>query len=320
MKIVKWLIVGVLSIVTLLVATVFLRYDRTFTEPYPNIHSSTDSAVIARGKYLAFGPAHCVVCHTTGADSLAIERGEVVALSGGRLFNMIIGKQYTANLTPDIETGIGNVPDSVLARTLRYGVNRSGHAILPFMPYKEMSDMDLTAVLSYLRSQPPVKNAVPDVEYNFMGKAVMAFVMKPDVPEKQPEYSVKADTTIEYGKYLAYCVANCRGCHTNRDLTTGAFIGPDFAGGLKMESDYEKGVNYCPPNLTPDTETGAIANWSYDQFRNRFRTGALIPGSHMPWTLFNNMNEADMKAIYKYLRSLPAIKNETGPYVQKAQS
>ncbi|HLP19828.1 MAG TPA: c-type cytochrome [Chitinophagales bacterium] len=318
-KVLKWTGIAFFGLIALLVVTVFIRYDRTFEEPYPDIHASTDSAVIARGKYLAYGPAHCAVCHTTAKDSLALENGEYVPMSGGRLFNMEIGKQYTANLTPDNETGIGNVPDSVLARTLRYGVNRHGHAIIPFMPYKDLSDMDLTALLSYLRSQPPVKNKVPAVEYNFMGKAVMAFLLKPEVPTTPPPYSVQMDTTAEYGKYLAYNMANCRGCHTNRDMKTGEFIGLDFAGGMKMPCDYNKNKVYCPPNLTTDAETSPIANWTYEQFRDRFKTGALIPGSHMPWTMFNRMNETDMKAVYKYLHSLPAIKNETGPYVQKAQ-
>jgi hypothetical protein len=87
-----------------------------------------------------------------------------------------------------------------------------------------------------------------------------------------------------------------------------------------MPSEYNKNDLYCPPNLTGDAETSPINGWSYEKFRDRFRTGSLIPGSHMPWTLFNRMDETDMKAIYKYLRSLPAIKNDTGPYIQKAQS
>jgi len=33
------------------------------------------------------------------------------------------------------------------------------------------------------------------------------------------------DSTAAYGKYLAESVANCRGCHTNRDMMTGAYIG-----------------------------------------------------------------------------------------------
>jgi hypothetical protein len=41
-----------------------------------------------------------------------------------------IGTLYSKNITPDDETGIGKVPDSVLARSLRYGVARDGRACL----------------------------------------------------------------------------------------------------------------------------------------------------------------------------------------------
>ena len=321
LRFLKWTGIVLVSFIVLFVLTIFVRWDRTFDEPYPsNIHASKDSSVIARGKYLAFGPAHCALCHTTVADSLALMRGETVLLSGGRPFVMEIGMEYSSNLTPDVETGIGNVPDSVLARTLRYGVNRHGHAILPFMPFKDMSDMDLIAVLSFLRAQPPVSRKVPAVQYNFVGKGVMAFLMKPDVPESPPPYSVLIDTTLEYGKYLAGSVANCKGCHTNRNLMTGAFIGPDFAGGMKMPCEYDNKIVLCPPNLTDDPETGAITGWSYEKFKERFNQGMLVPQSHMPWAQFKNMNETDLKAIYKYLRSVPPVKNETGPYIQKAQS
>jgi len=94
---------------------------------------------------------------------------------------------------------------------------------------------------------------------------------------------------------------------------TGAYIGPDFAGGLKFESDKEKGAYCVTPNLTPDKETGRITGWSQEQFVNRFRQKKIIAISDMPWDQFRNMSDADLKAIYKYLVSLTPIKNATGP-------
>jgi hypothetical protein len=42
--------------------------------------------------------------------------------------------------------------DGEIARVLRYSVHKNGEAVLPFMPFQNMTDEDLTAVISYLRS------------------------------------------------------------------------------------------------------------------------------------------------------------------------
>src|SRR5688572_12986765 len=50
--------------VSALGATGQVRWKRTFDVPEPDLHASADPAVIARGRYLAYGPAHCASCHT----------------------------------------------------------------------------------------------------------------------------------------------------------------------------------------------------------------------------------------------------------------
>jgi len=309
-KILKWTAITILSLVIIFVILVFSLYNRKFTAAYPNLHASTDSAVIARGRYLAFGPAHCSGCHSPASNQEKINSGEQLALVGGFEFDLPIGKIYTRNITPDDETGIGKVPDSVITRSLRYGVDRNGLAIMDFMPFHNLSDDDLVAVLSFLRSQQPVKNKVADDHYNFLGKAVRAFLIKPVGPDGEVAKTVKQDTTAVYGNYLAHCIANCRGCHTDRSLMTGAFTGPDFAGGLKFESKTEIGAYCVTPNLTPDEETGRITTWSQEQFINRFRMKKVIAASDMPWDQFRNMTDDDLKAIYKYLKTLKPIKNK----------
>ena len=138
-------------------------------------------------------------------------------------------------------------------------------------------------------------------------------MVKPVGPDGDVAKSVKPDTTADYGKYLAHYITNCRGCHTNRSLMTGAYIGPEFAGGLKFESSTEKGAYTVTPNLTPDKETGRITGWSQEQFINRFRQKKIIAASDMPWDQFRTMKDDDLKAIYKYLVSLKPVKNVTGP-------
>ncbi len=76
------------------------------------------------------------------------------------------GVSFTANLTPDAETGLGRWTFRNFRDTIRTGRHMGrGRAILPPMPipmYKHMTDQDLEAVFSYLRTIPAIKNRVPE--------------------------------------------------------------------------------------------------------------------------------------------------------------
>ena len=180
-----------------------------------------------------------------------------------------------------------------------------------YLPAK-MSDEDLKAIISYLRSQEPVKNEVPASEFKFLGKALIAFgALTPIGPKNPPEKSVMQDTTAAYGKYLANSVANCYGCHTDRDLESGAFIGEPFAGGFYMPPEpFTEGYSFVTPNLTPDPETGIIADWDEELFLDRFKSGRIYKGTPMPWGAYSRMPDEDVKALYRYLQTLkPVHKN-----------
>jgi hypothetical protein len=71
-----------------------------------------------------------------------------------------------------------------------------------------------------------------------------------------------------------------------------------------------------PPNLTPDAATGRITSWSGDVFVARFRGGSSIPETIMPWGAYSRMTDDDLRAIYRYLRSLPPTRRDTRPTVQ----
>ena len=75
------------------------------------------------------------------------------------------GVSFTANLTPDPETGLGKWTEEMFITALRTGRHEGkGRPILPPMPYSYVSsltDDDLTAVFAYLQSLPPVRNRVP---------------------------------------------------------------------------------------------------------------------------------------------------------------
>lgn len=77
------------------------------------------------------------------------------------------GVSFTANLTPDPETGVlRGFSEEQFIQTIRTGRHQGqGRPILPPMPwpvYAQLTDEDLKAVFAYLQQVPPVRNAVPD--------------------------------------------------------------------------------------------------------------------------------------------------------------
>lgn len=285
-----------------------LTFKVEFEAPLTNIKSTTDSVTIARGKYLVMGPAHCWECHTAapaGARKLSADHMNA-PMTGGVAFDLPVATLYTANLTPDAETGIGRFSDEELARAIRYGVNHENHAMVPFMEFQTVSDQDLTAIISYLRSTKPARNEVPGHRYNMLGKILSRFMLRPNLSPKVINNPV-ADTTAEYGKYLVTALANCRACHTSRDKVTGKFTSAPFSGGYVMET--EQGT-FVTPNLTPDSTTGRIHKWSTAQFVKRFQTGEAIPGSPMPWAAYQEISEKDLQAIHKFLLTLEPAQNK----------
>ncbi|HEU4734863.1 MAG TPA: hypothetical protein VFT22_43525 [Kofleriaceae bacterium] len=292
-------IVVVLGIASVALAVV-IREDRVFEAPYPEIHASQDPAVIARGAYLATGPAHCIACHRDPQQRDTADP----AMSGGGTHRLPVGTIWTPNITPDVATGIGKYSDRELARLLRYGVHPSGRAVLPFMPFNDLSDEDLTAVLSYLRSRPAVSHAVPANDFNLLGRFARAFLLQPTGPSQPIRSSVPRGPTATYGEYLANSVGNCVGCHTRRSLRTGELTGPRFGGGMEIQND--RGASYISPNLTPDPATGRITAWSEDAFVARFRN-ATATESPMPWLQFQRMTDDDLRALYRYLQALPPV-------------
>ena len=322
MKTLKAIGIALVLIVVGFVLLVAFKQNTTYDAPYPNIMASTDSAVIARGEYLVYGPAHCAHCHAPLSMLERVEAGEKVPLSGGFTFELPIAKLHVPNLTPDDETGIGKLTDGQIARALRFGIDRHGKAIIDIMPFYDLSDEDLTAIISYLRTQEPVRNAIPASEWNTLGKVVKAFFIKPMGDEIVPE-APKQEATVEYGNYLSSSIANCRGCHTDRDMMTGAFIGPEYAGNFKMEvfdMDNGKimpGKHLVSQNLTPDPETGRIVDWTQEQFIQRFRIGGVIPGSPMPWGPFSRMSDTELIALYKFLRTLEPVNYPTPLGIQE---
>ncbi|MEO8299373.1 MAG: c-type cytochrome, partial [Burkholderiales bacterium] len=120
---------------------------------------------VERGRYLVESIAGCGNCHTPQGPNGPLA-GK--ALAGGLLFKEAPFDAVSANITPDPETGIGKWTDAQIALAIREGKRPDGTLIGPPMPfglYRGISDNDVAAIVAYLRTVPPVKNAVPKSVY-----------------------------------------------------------------------------------------------------------------------------------------------------------
>ncbi len=314
---------AILAVILLAVpAYVAMTWDRVYDAPLPAVQASTDPAVLARGEYLVYGPAHCVQCHGGSMDAMQkLSEGQKVPLSGGLEFSLgPLGTVYPSNLTPDPDTGIGRYSDAQIARMMRWSVRPNGRSTLePLMPFGNMSDDDLAAVISYLRSQPPVRNPVPENRWSVMGKVIKSFspTFKPRSTIDPPAIAPAEAATTERGEYLARYVTNCVGCHTPRDQMTFAATGPEYSGGMEMEPIPLPGVDmatwFLTPNITPMKGSGLMKFPDRETFIARFqRGGRQHAGSVMPWEPFARMSIEDLGAVYNYLHSLQPEDGPTG--------
>jgi mono/diheme cytochrome c family protein len=312
-----WALAAAVASAFLATGYALFAYRRSWDVPLPPVSAVNDPALIDRGRYIVYGPGRCADCHAPDDERPKLLRGEEAPLTGGTGESTYIGSWTAPNLTSDSATGIGGVTDSQLARMLRYGVNRDGRIAPPFMDsYANLTTEDLVAIISFLRSLPPLPGIPPRAEINVLGKITLAYFLEPYAPSATPLPRLEPVASSVYGDYIANTLAGCRTCHTARNLRTGAYLSPPFSGGLPFRSRLHPGQVYVSPNLTPDPQTGRIANWTEDQFVQRFRAGLLVPDSPMPWGSFTRMTETDLRALYRFLKRLSPVRRDTGPVLQ----
>ncbi|GAA0877455.1 hypothetical protein GCM10009119_04230 [Algoriphagus jejuensis] len=331
---IKKLLLGLLSLIIVLGLGFYIyvqvNWDKQYDIALPELKSSTDSTLIARGQYLVHGPAHCSNCHVGSLEEMiASDAGKPIPLRGGVPFPMgPLGLLYTPNLTPDPTTGIGRYSDGQIFRMMRHAVRPNGIASISLlMPFWNMADDDMVAVVSYLRSMEPIENNVPAAEWSFIGKAVRVFVpsFHPILNPTPPTTAPPMAATIERGEYLARSVANCVGCHTQRDPMTFEATDTEYAGGMEFEPDPALNIAAGEdpdtwtrtPNITPHPLSALSKFKTLDEWKARFRLGRQIKISPMHWGPFSRMSDEDLEALYLYLHSLDPVEKDVGPLMFK---
>lgn len=118
---------------------------------------------IARGKYLVT-LGSCNDCHTPGYFFGKPDFSRTLAGSDVGFAIPGLGVFVGRNLTPDKETGLGAWTDDQIIAAFTAGVRPDGRRLAPIMPWRGLSHLtsdDAHAIVAYLRSLPPVRNAVP---------------------------------------------------------------------------------------------------------------------------------------------------------------
>jgi cytochrome c553 len=90
----------------------------------------------------------------------------VAVTTGSTAWSGPWGISYSANLTPDENTGIGIWTEDIFIKTIRtgkhYGVGRDILPPMPWQGFAALTDDDLKALFAYLKSLPPIRNRVPE--------------------------------------------------------------------------------------------------------------------------------------------------------------
>jgi mono/diheme cytochrome c family protein len=274
---------GLVLLVVLAVAALYAvttrDIDRTYEFPDSPVRAATDSASVVRGRHLVEAIAKCQECHA--ADM------------GGELWvdEPAFGRLAGANLTGG-RGGIGDLTDADLERALRRGVGRDRRPLI-FMPaeaFAALSDEDLAATIGYLRTLPPVDREMPEPKVGPVARALYLGGNFPLLPVTMINHEARRSTpvagvTADYGEYLA-TIGGCRSCH-----------------GLALAGD-------ANPDA-PDITVGRIGGWTEEDFFRSLRQGKRPDGSvidpeKMPWVRSGQMTDDEMRAVWMYMRSLPA--------------
>ncbi len=111
-----------------------------------------------------------------------------------------------------------------------------------------------------------------------------------------------ATAPMSRGEYL-YKLSGCENCHSDREHD-----GARLAGGRRLVTPLG---TFFTPNITPDADTG-IGRWSEADFIRALREGKSPSGSNyypsFPYTSYTRLSDSDMKALWAYLRTVPAAR------------
>ncbi len=256
------------------------RIDQQYSVEMEHLDIPTDSATLAYGKRLITTKG-CDDCHASDL--------------GGKVFidDPGLGRIIAGNLTKGKGGLSEDFGDDDWLLALKHGLR--GNKPLIFMPsheYAHLSQDDMSAIIAYCRQVDPVDRELPPTEIGPLARILTDLGKFPLLPAEMIDHSaklkqnVKAEVSVEYGKYLSIA---CQGCH-RENMKGGDPIGPGF------------------PDVADISSTGNPGKWSSDEFLSALRTGNTPEGKvlnpkDMPWTMTKAYTDLELQALHLYLKS-----------------
>lgn len=285
----------ILTVATILCAAVLIACSSVDSQ-VPPIPATPELAL--QGRAIVDGLGACGHCHSiTGQPG--------TPLSGGRKLRDEYGDIEGPNITL-AKSGIGSWSEGDLIRVFRAYVKPGGDKVAPsFHSGAEwISDVDLGAITTYVRSMPQAEQEVPEREISWLDRNTVGFFdSKSEVRGLVPQLPRAFRT--EYGQYLVDHVAHCGSCHS---IPEGIISSARYmSGGQEIWFDGESKV---APDITFNSETG-LGEWSEADYRaffasGRTRSGRQVDSRFCPIQYYSRASADESEAMIAYLRTIPA--------------
>jgi cytochrome c553 len=274
---------GIALVVVAAIMVIYIISSRYIDRRYPvrqvAITLPTDTAAVARGARLAH--LACIGCH---GDSLQ-----------GQVFFDVPGVARIS--APNALDRLTKYTDAEFAGLLRYGVHRDGSATFIMAPpgFYHMADADAASLLAYLRSMPKAAGpTLPADSYRLMGRLGIALGQFKNTVEDRDTTTPRVGGDPAYlstrqGEYFARMI--CSGCH-----------GTPLTGDPQMPS----------PSIV------LAVGYSLPEFVTLLREGkprvekTIATMGEVAQKQLHNLTDAEIAAIYAYIRALPATGVPTG--------
>jgi mono/diheme cytochrome c family protein len=256
--------------------------------------------IVARGEYLTRA-ADCAACHTAKDGT---------PFAGGRPFVLPFGTIYSTNITPDVETGIGNYSDANFVDAVHKGIGRNGARLYPAMPYASytyMTSADALAIKAYLFTLKPLHAPTPvnTLSFPFNQRGLMSLWSAFFNPDKRFEPNADRSPEWNRGAYLAEAMEHCGECHTPRNLPFALDNRHKFAGAVQ--------AGWRAYNITSDHASG-VGAWSDADLAAYLSAGhadgrgtASGPMGEAVDESLRHLTQSDIAALVAYLRTVPGI-------------
>ena len=249
---------------------------------------------IERGRYLAV-LGDCAGCHTAPGGA---------PFAGGVALQTPFGTLVAPNITPDPDTGIGNMTNDEFLAILHEGRGHNGKRLYPAMPYPaytKMTDDDVLAMRAYFATVAPVNNRVVSNQLPFPLNIRFAMVFWNALNFTPGRYQPDPQKSAAWncGAYIVEGPAHCGTCHTPKTLLGGDKNAAALTGATLQ--------GWFAPDITSDPRKG-IGGWSRDDLVQYLKTGtnkwtlASGPMAEAVSHSTSRMNDEDILAIATYLK------------------